>query len=85
MAVVHFTGTLGDWEVIFDLTSGKPDLFKLTRCVTSSNLVLNIYDHGSKTVNLDNVVINQDTCLTVVVRYRASTRECLFTVNDDTS
>jgi hypothetical protein len=29
-------------------------------------------------------VIEQDTWLTVVVRYRASTRECLFTVNDDT-
>jgi hypothetical protein len=85
VAVVRFTGTPGDWEVIFDLASGKPDNnIYLARCGNSSNLALHIYDRSSKTVNLENAVIEQDTWLTVVVRYRASTRECLFTVNDDT-
>jgi hypothetical protein len=85
VAVVRFTGTPGDCETIFDLASGKPDNnIHLRRCGSSSYLALHIFDRTSKTVNLENAVIKQDTWLTVVVRYRASTRECLFTVNDDT-
>jgi hypothetical protein len=89
VAVVRFTGSAGSFERIIDFTSGPGIYLVLGRYDTSSGLFLGITNAGSsdrivesyKSGNIPNT-IQPDTWLTVVVRYRASTKEYVVTVNN---
>jgi hypothetical protein len=83
VGVARFTGTAGVYERIIDLASG-PGVNNLVVCrqLTAPNLLLSFRNGGSEIISstLSGVIV-QDTWLTAVVRYRASTREWWFTVN----
>jgi hypothetical protein len=82
VGVVRFTGTAGSWERIIDLGSG-PAVNNLVvgRPGTAPNLCLSFRNGGSEIIRTLSGVIEQNTWLTAVVRYRESTREWWFTVN----
>jgi hypothetical protein len=86
VAVVRFTGTIGNCERIIDLGSGaQRNNLLLAREGSSTNLVLHIYNGTSLIVDQTcDVEIQQDTWLTVLVRYDASTSKCWLTVNNAT-
>jgi hypothetical protein len=82
VAVVRFTGDPGSWERIIDLGSGAGvDNLLLGREATSTNLEFHIYNGGYTRSGVSGVIV-QDTWLTVVATYRASTREYWLTVNN---
>ena len=87
MAVARFTGTsLGNWERIIDLTSGGPDgehasNILLGRFGAETSLCLEIWNGTEKVVGQHCGVIVQNIWMTVVVKYRASTREYVVKVN----
>jgi hypothetical protein len=85
VAVARFTGTAasGNYERIIDLGSGaEVNNLVVSRKETAPNLLLSFRNGGSEIISstLSGVIV-QDTWLTAVVRYRASTRKWWFTVN----
>jgi hypothetical protein len=92
VAVVRFTGTAGVWERIIDLGSGQ-DTNNLVLCRrwTNSGFYLVFQTQPSGPSNwvenrpvdyyIDNM-IQQNTWVTVVVRYSASTRQYVVKVNN---
>jgi hypothetical protein len=83
VAVVRFTGTVGYWERIIDLGSGADDNNLLvTREGTTTNLRFKMMNVGYPFVlQKKRGVIVQNSWLTVVATYRASTREFWLTVS----
>jgi hypothetical protein len=81
VAVVRFTGTPGHFERILEMTSGcdgcdqHSNNIMLTRYVSEPGLFLQVWNGGSGVVSQTCGVIVQNTWLTVVVSYRASTKE----------
>jgi hypothetical protein len=84
VAVVRFTGTIASWERIIDLSS-RPSNNNLlvSRFSADNDLQIELWNSGSQTIysKLPGVIV-QNSWLTAMVRYRASTREWWFTVND---
>jgi cysteine-rich repeat protein len=86
VAVVRFTGTAADYERIIDLhMSGLPETtaIMMYRNETSSNVGLEIRSSWGIVGIVSSGEIVQDAWLTVVARYRASTREYWLTVNEN--
>ena len=82
VVVARFTGTPAYWERIIELASGPNDHMVVGRWETSTNLNFEVYDGSTLAVLASSTgVIVQNSWLTAVVRYRASTREWWFTVN----
>ncbi len=81
VAVVRFTGTPGHFERILDMTSGCDGCYAhsnnilLSRLTSEPALFLQIWNGGSDVVTQTCSVIVESTWLTVVVSYRASTKE----------
>jgi hypothetical protein len=86
VTVVRFTGTPGsnhDVEVIIDLGSGtNNNNILLSRRNLDSVIWLEINNYGSRRFFIS-IPFVQDSWLTVVVRYLASTREFVVKVNND--
>ena len=85
VAVVRFTGSPGSSERIIDFGNGINTVgIILARYSTSTSLYLEITNAGSSDRIWGNIpnTIQQNTWLTVVVRYRASTKEYVVTVNN---
>jgi hypothetical protein len=83
VAVVRFTGDPGAWERIIDMGSGSGvNMLNIFRDGTTTDLRIELLNGGSviEATTLSGVNV-QNTWLTAVVRYRASTREWWFTVN----
>jgi len=83
VAVVRFTGDIANSERIIDLASGKGvNNLMVTRPDSATDLRIELWNSGSQTISSTLSGVNvQNTWLTAVVRYRASTREWWFTVN----
>jgi hypothetical protein len=86
VAVVRFTGTAGVWERIIDLGSGA-NTNNLVLCRWSTNSHFNLVFQTSYQLNrpVDDFIANvieQNTWMTVVVRYSASTRQYVVKVNN---
>ena len=83
VAVVRFTGTVGNGERIFDMGNGPSNNnVLLARSASSTNLTFGMYNGASSVCTKSSSgVIVQNSWLTVEVGYRASTRECWLTVN----
>ena len=84
VTVMRFTGDIGNWERILDLGSEVHDNnLLLSREGTSTRLKFDIYNGRDRILDgsFDNVIV-QNTWLTVVARYRVSTRKYLLTVNN---
>jgi len=85
VAVVRFTGTPGDWERIIDLGSGA-DTNNLLLCRWLTNSGFNLaFQTSSGYRPVHDVIANtieQNTWVTVVVRYSASTRQYVVKVNN---
>jgi hypothetical protein len=87
VAVARYTGTAGSWERIIDLGSGQPSTqpmnnLNLARFDSTADLNSDFVTGASNIVICKATgVIVQDSWLTVVVRYRASTKEYEFNVN----
>ncbi len=85
VAVVRFTGTPGQQERIIDMGTGHDNVV-VNRVSTTTTLETHVTSGGSVIISwVSSGVIVQDTWLTVVLRYRASTREYSFTVNNANS
>jgi len=85
VAVMRFTGSAGSNERIPDFTSEPGVFLVLGRAGTSSGLFLAITNAGSSNMIVESVIpdkIQQNTWLTVVVRYRACSRVYVVTVNN---
>jgi streptogramin lyase len=84
VSVVRFTGTAGSWERIIDLGNGPDkDNIVVARPLTTSNVHVNVRNGASVIIDTTSSsgVLVQNSWLTVVVTYRASTREYWLTVN----
>ena len=84
VSVVRFTGTVGSWERIIDLGNGPDkDNIVVARPLTTSEVHVNVRNGASVTIETtsSSELLVQNSWLTVVVRYRASTREYWLTVN----
>ncbi len=83
VAVVRFTGTPGHQERIIDLGNGSPDN-NLVVCRVQTTTTLETVIRGGSVFSwgVSSAVIVQNSWLTIVVRYRASTREYSLTVNN---
>ena len=84
VAVVRFTRTVGSWERIIDLANGPDkDNIVVARPLTTSNVYVNIRNGASVIIDTTSSpgVLVQNSWLTVVVTYRASTREYWLTIN----
>jgi hypothetical protein len=85
VAVVRFTGTPGDWERITDLGSGA-DTNNLLLCRWLTNSGFNLaFQTSSGYRPVHDVIANtieQNTWVTVVVRYSASTSQYVVKVNN---
>ena len=83
VAVVRFTGTIGEWERIIDMTGAcdggctfpHSSNIMLTRFGSETGLRIEFWNGGDNVVLHTCGVIVQNTWLTVVVSYRASTKE----------
>jgi hypothetical protein len=88
VAVVRFTGTAGEWERIIDMGSGAyNNNLVVTRSETTTNLEVYFSNGGPDFIaqkSLSDVIV-QNSWLTVVTRYSASTREYWLTVNNANS
>jgi hypothetical protein len=83
VAVVRFTGTGGFYERIIDLF-GPGNNIMIYRCASDSKVGLEIRGVGSpKPIDGNCQPAVQNDWLTVVVRYRASTKEYWFTVSNN--
>jgi hypothetical protein len=82
VAMVRFTGTTGHQERILDMASSQDNNLVVSRSTTTTTLETTIFQGGSFFRWSSSGVIVQDSWLTVVVRYRASTREYSLTVNN---
>jgi hypothetical protein len=85
VTVVRFTETVGNWKRIIDLGSGAGDNnLVVTRSWATSNLQVDFRNGGPDVITnkSSSDVIVQNSWLTVVTRYRASTREYWWTVNN---
>ncbi len=89
VVVVRFTGTVGSWEHIIDLGSGSPfnnvpNNIHFGRFDLANLAVLEIFNGANQAlyVELHEWPFDQGSWLTVVVSYRASTREVTVQVND---
>jgi hypothetical protein len=84
VAVARFTGTIGASERIIDMGGGAGvNNLLLTRSGTASDLRIDFYDGSNNQIihSILSGVIVQNTWMTAMVRYRASTREWWFTAN----
>jgi hypothetical protein len=85
VSVVRFTGTVGSYERIIDLGNGPyQDNIVVARPLTTSKVQFAIRNGASDVVvdtTSSSELLVQNSWLTVVVRYRASTREYWLTVN----
>ncbi len=85
VAVVRFTGIVGAFEKIIDLGSGSPDNnIILGRYAVTSSIRIQLSNGGVFFIEME-IPFVQGSWLTVVVRYLASTRECVIKVNNDNS
>jgi hypothetical protein len=98
VAVVRFTGTVGDSEKIIGLGSASGYSFVdwsqpatyhqntiiLGRFAVTSSIRIQISNGGVFFIEME-IPFVQGSWLTVVVRYLASTRECVLKVNNDNS
>jgi hypothetical protein len=82
VAVVRFTGNPGYQERIIDMASSQDNNLVVSRSTTTTTLETTIFQGGSFFRWSSSGVIVQDSWLTVVVRYRASTREYSLKVNN---
>jgi hypothetical protein len=91
VAVVRFTGAVGDYEKIIDLGSGSPDnniILGRYAGITYSLIAMEVANGGVFHIDGGSdgqfrMPFVQGSWLTVVVRYLASTRECVVKVNND--
>jgi hypothetical protein len=91
VVVVRFTGTVGDYEKIIDLGSGSPDnniILGRYADITYSSIAMEVANGGvflidGRSDGQFRMPFGQGSWLTIVVRYLASTRECVVKVNND--
>ncbi len=84
VSVVRFTGPVGHWERIIDLGNGPDkDNILVARALSTSDVHVNVRNGASVIIDTTSSsgVLVQNSWLTVVVTYRASTREYWLTVN----
>ena len=83
VAVVRFTGTAGPWERIIELF-GPSNHIMIRRCGNKNEVAFEIRGVSSpKPIDSSCQIAVQNDWLTVVVRYRASTKEYWFTVSNN--